>query len=173
MSRKPFKYLIIHCTATPEGRAVTAQTVRDWHTKPKPQGRGWTRVGYSDLILLDGQRHTFVKHNGDTWIDANEITNGASGINSVSRHVCYVGGLDATGKNVKDTLTEQQNKVLSSIIAEVLTYAPDVLIGGHNQYANKGCPSFYVPTYLRERCLYKVSEKNIYTADPYGYSKLK
>jgi N-acetylmuramoyl-L-alanine amidase len=164
-----FKYLIIHCTATPEGRSVTPETVRNWHTKPKPVGRGWKVVGYSDLILLDGSRHQFVRHNGDKWIDENEITNGVAGINSNSRHLCYVGGLSSDKRKAKDTLTDLQNAMLSSIIAEVLTYAPDVLIAGHNQFSQKDCPSFYVPDYLRERCLIKVPEKNIYKANPYKY----
>jgi len=168
--KKKFKYLIIHCSATPEGRPVTAETVRRWHTAPPPVGRGWSRVGYSDLILLDGKRHQFVKHNNDLWIDSGEITNGVAGINSESRHVCYIGGLRNDGTmRVKDTLTADQNKTLSSIIAEVLSYNPDVLIAGHNQFSNKGCPSFWVPKYLKEKCLVKVDEKNIYKKDPFNY----
>lgn len=166
---KEFKFLIIHCSATPEGRSVTAETVRNWHTKPKPVGRGWSRVGYSDLILLDGTRHRFVRHNGDKWIDENEITTGVAGMNSVSRHVCYIGGLSKDGKTPKNTLTPAQNGILSSIIAEVLAYAPDVLIAGHNQFDNKACPSFWVPDYLKTTCLVKVPSKNIYTKDPFNH----
>lgn len=167
--KKAFKYLIIHCTATPEGRSITPETIRNWHLKPPPLGRGWSKVGYSDVVLLDGTRHRFVKHNGDKWIDAEEITNGVAGMNSVSRHVCYVGGLDSSGIKAKNTLTEVQNGILSSIIAECLAYAPDIQIAGHNQFANKACPSFWVPDYLRTRCLVKVPEKNIYTANPYNH----
>jgi N-acetylmuramoyl-L-alanine amidase len=171
--KKPFTYLVIHCSATPEGRSVTPETIRNWHTKPKPVGRGWKQVGYSDLILLDGSRHRFVKHNGDTWIDPEEITNGATGINSVSRHICYVGGMSADMTQVKDTMTQAQNAMLSSIIAECLAYAPDILICGHNQWTNKACPSFWVPRYLTERCLVKIPEKNIFTKDSFNYgSKL-
>ena len=168
--RKPFKYLIIHCTATPEGKSVTAQTVKNWHTFPKPAGRGWDKVGYSDLILLDGMRHQFVKHNMDKWIDDNEITNGVQGMNSISRHVCYVGGLTSDKKEGKNTLTDAQARTLDSIIAEVLSYNPDVLIAGHNQFSNKMCPSFWVPEYLKTRCSLKIDDKNIYTDDPYKFS---
>jgi hypothetical protein len=167
--KKPFEYLIIHCTATPEGRSITPQTVKNWHTFPKPAGRGWDRVGYSDLILLDGTRHQFVKHNSDKWIDEKEITNGVQGINSISRHICYVGGLTADKKQGKDTLTEAQSRMLSSIIAEVLAYNPDVKIAGHNQFSNKMCPSFFVPDFLRNRCTVKVEEKNIYENDPFQF----
>lgn len=167
--RKAFKYLILHCTATPEGRSVTPETIRHWHTAPKPIGRGWRQVGYSDVILLDGSRHKFVKHNMDRWIDAEEITNGVAGINSISRHLCYVGGLALDKKTAKDTMTQAQNATMSSIIAEILAYNPDVLIGGHNQFDNKACPSFWVPDYLVNRCLVKISDKNIYKSDPFNY----
>ena len=43
------KYLVLHCTATPEGREVTADDIRRWHTAPVAAGgRGWRRVGYTD-----------------------------------------------------------------------------------------------------------------------------
>ena len=32
------KYLVLHCTATPEGREVTADEIRRWH--PLPGGAG-------------------------------------------------------------------------------------------------------------------------------------
>lgn len=28
------KYLVIHCTATPEGREVSGAEIRAWHTNP-------------------------------------------------------------------------------------------------------------------------------------------
>ncbi|MBC7775309.1 MAG: lysozyme, partial [Phycisphaerae bacterium] len=115
-----FQYLIIHCTATPAGRWVSAQSVLDWHTKPKPHGNGWNRVGYSDLILLDGSRHRFVKHDNDEEIDDFEITYGVAGINAISRHICYVGGMDPSYKFPLDTRTPQQIKTMLDIIEEVL-----------------------------------------------------
>ncbi|MDJ1501979.1 N-acetylmuramoyl-L-alanine amidase [Xanthocytophaga agilis] len=144
-----FQYLIIHCTATPAGRWVSPEDVKRWHTAPNPYGNGWKQVGYSDLILLDGSRHQFIKHNNDQIIDSFEITNGVTGINSISRHLCYVGGLDKTLKP-EDTRTLQQIETMLAIIHEVLTYAPHVKIAGHNQFANKACPSFFVPTWLKQ-----------------------
>jgi len=160
------KYLIIHCTATPEGRNVSAETLKHWHTDPPPNGQGWHQVGYSDLILLDGNRHQFVKHNNDLIVDSFEITNGVLGYNDISRHVCYVGGMDQWYKNPKDTRSENQNKTLIDLIHEVLAYAPDIKIGGHNQFNNKACPSFFVPVWLEE---IGIPEKNIERRDPFGY----
>jgi hypothetical protein len=163
------KYLIIHCTATREGQDVAAANVRAWHTAPPPAGRGWQQVGYSDLILLNGDRHQFVKHNSNKFIEASEVTNGVKGINKISRHVCYVGGLTLDAKKAKNTLNEEQKETLIAIIHEVLAYKPDVLIAGHNQFDQKACPSFFVPSFLRS---IGISEKNIYTKDPFNYAKL-
>ncbi len=167
--KKPFKYLVIHCTATHEGKNISPETIVRWHTAPQPNGRGWSRVGYSDMILLDGSRHKFVEHNGDRFIDNNEITNGVKGINSIARHVVYVGGLDPKSSKAKNTLTEVQKQTLIGIIHEVLTYQPDVIIGGHNQFDNKACPSFWVPKFLES---IGVPEKNIYKNDPFGYGRM-
>lgn len=38
MMGKPMKYLVIHCTATPEGREVSATDIRHWHTDPVSKG---------------------------------------------------------------------------------------------------------------------------------------
>ena len=60
------KYLVIHCTATPEGREVSADEIRRWHTAPKAEGgRGWKQVGYTDMIHLDGKVERLVRNNED------------------------------------------------------------------------------------------------------------
>src|SRR5688500_3165990 len=92
------KYLVIHCTATPEGMKVTPDDIRFWHTAPPPKGRGWKQVGYSDMIMLDGSLVNLVPYDEDNEVDKWEITNGVAGINSYSRHVVYVGGTDRQGK---------------------------------------------------------------------------
>ena len=89
---KPMKYLVIHCTATPEGREVSAADIRHWHTDPVSKGgRGWKQVGYTDLIHLDGSVERLVENNEDANVDDWEVTNGAAGYNSVSRHIVYAG----------------------------------------------------------------------------------
>lgn len=37
------KYLVIHCTATPEGRPVTADDIRQWHLAPRDLPEGGVR----------------------------------------------------------------------------------------------------------------------------------
>ena len=49
---KEINKVIVHCTATPEGRHTTVKDVRRWHLD-----RGWSDIGYHYLIYLDGTVH--------------------------------------------------------------------------------------------------------------------
>ena len=143
------KYLVIHCTATPEGRDVTPQEIRNWHTLPKSQGgRGWKQVGYTDLIRLDGTIERLVDNNEDANVDPWEITNGATGYNSISRHIVYAGGCDRSNKP-KDTRTAAQEKALRAYVIDFHRRHPKVRIIGHNEIAAKACPSFDVQKWLK------------------------
>jgi len=158
--KKRLKYLVIHCTATSEGRFVTADDIRRWHTSPVSQGgRGWHQVGYSNLFLLDGNNVTIVDDNGDGWVDENEITNGVKGINDISKHICYVGGMDKTNSFSKDTRTPQQKENMEIFVTEFIKKHPDILVAGHNDFAAKDCPSFNVAAWCKE---IGIDQKNIY-----------
>ena len=64
------KYLVIHCTATPEGREVSSADIRKWHTSPVSQGgRGWKQVGYTDLFHLQGGVERLVNTNEDAQVE--------------------------------------------------------------------------------------------------------
>ena len=80
MNMGKLQYLVIHCTATPEGREVTSDEIRHWHTAPVSEGgRGWRQVGYTDMVHLDGTVERLVDNNEDGNVDPWEITNGAAG----------------------------------------------------------------------------------------------
>lgn len=145
------KYLVLHCTATPEGREVSSSDIRHWHTDPVSKGgRGWKQVGYTDMIHLDGKVERLVKNNEDENVDPWEITNGVAGKNSVSRHVVYVGGVGKDGKTAKDTRTPQQLKALEEYVKDFHKRFPSVRIVGHNELAAKACPSFDVKQWLKQ-----------------------
>lgn len=151
MSRHPLNYLVIHCTATPEGRPVTSAEIRRWHTGPVSQGgRGWKQVGYTDMIHLNGTVERLVDNNEDAYVDGWEVTNGATGYNSVSRHVVYVGGCEAHSQVPKDTRTPAQMKALESYVKEFRRRFPRARIVGHNQLAKKACPGFDVGKWLKQ-----------------------
>ena len=143
------KSLVIHCTATPEGRDVTPEDIRRWHTSPvSVGGRGWKQVGYTDLIRLDGTVERLVNNNEDANVDPWEVTNGAKGYNSISRHIVYAGGVDKSTKP-KDTRTAAQEKALVAYVKDFHRRHPSVRIIGHNEIAAKACPSFDVQKWLK------------------------
>jgi hypothetical protein len=142
------KYLVIHCTDTPEGREVTKADIEQWHIKE----RGWSRVGYSDMIHIDGFLENLIAFNQDDTVDNWEISNGASGFNSVARHVVYVGGSDKNFKP-KDTRTPEQKNALEVYVRYMILRHPDIKVVGHNELSSKACPSFNVGNWLRGLCI--------------------
>ena len=142
------KRLVIHCTATPVDRVVTAEDIIHWHTDPKPKGNGWKKVGYSDIIHLDGFIERLSDYNEDDFVDPWEITNGAYGYNSSSRHVVYVGGV----KNGRpfDTRTPAQILALEFYVKRFLLLHPETEIMAHyNLNPGKDCPCFNVEAWMQ------------------------
>lgn len=143
------KYLVIHCTDTPANRPVSAKDIYQWHIVE----RGWSKMGYSDMIHLDGSLENLTPFDQDDDKEGFELTNGAKGINGVSHHIVYVGGKGG------DTRTRSQKGSLEDYVRYMILRHPDIQVAGHNQFSTKDCPSFDVPEWLRELCIH---EKNIY-----------
>ena len=145
MSRR-IERLVIHCTATAAGREVTAADIRRWHCSPQPKGRGWKQVGYTDMIHLDGTVERLVQNNEDAYVDGWEVTNGAKGYNSTSRHIVYVGGLKSDGKTPADTRTPAQKAALKSYVEDFRKRFPWADVCGHRDLpgVKKTCPCFDV-----------------------------
>ena len=149
--RNKLSYLVLHCTATPEGREVKSEEIRHWHTDPVSKGgRGWKQVGYTDMIHLDGSVERLVENNEDAYVDDWEITNGAKGYNGISRHVVYVGGLSKDCKTAKDTRTPAQLRAMKEYVLDFHKRFPQVKIIGHREIADKDCPSFDVQERLAQ-----------------------
>lgn len=145
------KYLVIHCTATRPGQEITSAQIRAWHTNPVSKGgRGWAQVGYTDMIHLDGRVERLVRNNDDANVDPWEITNGVAGMNSICRHIVYVGGVKQDGKTPYDTRTPGQLRALETFVRDFHSKHPTVKIVGHNDLAAKACPSFNVAEWLRD-----------------------
>lgn len=88
---RPLNRIILHSTATPEGRDVTVEEIRDWHL-----ARGWNDIGYHFVIYRNG---TIKKGR-----DVSEQGAHTLGHNEDSIGIVYVGGTDLSG-NAKDTRT--------------------------------------------------------------------
>ena len=71
----------------------------------------------------------------------NEVGAHCQGRNSDSIGVCYVGGLDKSGKP-KDTRTPLQKQALARLLKQLRAKYPNAVICGHRDFANKACPCF-------------------------------
>ena len=130
--------IILHCTATPEGKDYDVETIRRWHV----QGNGWRDIGYHYVIYRDGTIHL-----GRPLDQTGAHT---SGHNASTIGIVYVGGCAADGKTPKDTRTPAQKEALRTL-CKVLCDTLDITkISGHRDYAAKACPSFDVKAWRKE-----------------------
>lgn len=121
--------IIWHCSATPEGREVSVDDIRRWHVHE----RGWSDIGYHYVIELDGKVQT-----GRPLARSGAHV---AGHNHDSIGICYIGGIDKKQKP-KDTRTAAQRKALYELTARLRDRYPGATVHGHNEFANKACPSF-------------------------------
>ena len=132
---KYIKEIIVHCSATPEGRDYTVADIDRWHKQ-----RGWKGIGYHYVIYRDGSVHK--------GRDVSEIGAHCEGHNANSIGICYIGGCAADGKTPKDTRTPQQREALRRLVADLQKQYPGASVHGHREFAAKACPSFDVKTDL-------------------------
>lgn len=128
-SRRYINEIIVHCTATPEGRECTVSEIRQWHRQ-----RGFSDIGYHYVVHLNGKI--------DDGRDVDISGAHCSGHNAHSIGVVYVGGCGKDGKTPKDTRTEDQKASLAALLMDLKKIYPLAKIHGHRDFANKACPSF-------------------------------
>lgn len=158
--RRTINEIIIHCTATPEGREVSIAELTKWHKQ-----RGFSDIGYQYVIGLDGK----IRNGRNIDIAGAHCT----GHNTHSIGVVYVGGLAADGKTAKDTRTEAQRKSLNALLCRLCVLYPKARLYGHRELSKdqngdgvispweweKQCPSFDVLELrkkLREAKIYRM-----------------
>lgn len=127
--------IIVHCSATPEGRDYTVTDIDRWHRQ-----RGFKCIGYHYVVYRDGSVHR--------GRDVAEIGAHCTGQNSNSIGVCYIGGMSADNRTAKDTRTPAQKAALRDLVELLKTEYPNATIHGHREFANKACPCFDVKTDL-------------------------
>ena len=121
--------IIVHCTATPEGKDYTVDDITRWH-----KDRGFKTIGYHYVVYRDGSVHE--------GRPLSEVGAHCIGHNAHSIGVCYVGGLTADGRKAKDTRTLEQKEALVLLLVRLKTQFPLAEIHGHRDFAAKECPSF-------------------------------
>jgi len=131
--------IILHCSATPEGKNFKAKDIKAWHIS-----RGWSDIGYHFIIDLDGTI--------EPGRDINKIGSHCLGQNKDSIGICYIGGCDANMK-AKDTRTEAQKSALIDLVYDIMQQYHLTLnqVYCHNQFnPGKECPSYNINTFKKE-----------------------
>lgn len=137
--RKETKEIILHCSATPEGRDIKAKDIRQWH-----KNQGWQDIGYHYVIDLDG---TVEKGRDESMVGAH-----CTNHNSKSIGICYVGGCDKN-MQAKDTRTQAQKDALLDLVFLLLQNYHLTLndVYCHNNFdKHKACPSFTIDSFKRD-----------------------
>lgn len=144
--------IIIHCSATKCGADYGTTDIAHWHKE-----RGFRDIGYHYVIRLDG---TLEKGRPVEQIGAH-----CKGWNATSIGICYIGGLDLSGKPT-DTRTPEQKKTMKKLIKDLQQKYNIRQVMGHrdtspdrNGNGNiepeeyiKVCPCFNVKQWMKE-CL--------------------
>ena len=129
---RPISEVIVHCTATPEGKDYTVADIRAWH-----KARGFSDIGYHYVVYRDGSIHE--------GRPVGQVGAHVEGHNTGTIGVSYVGGVAADGKTAKDTRTAAQRASLLWLVQQLMArHSAIKKVTGHNQYAAKACPSFDV-----------------------------
>jgi len=146
--------IVIHCSTTKEGKDFGAADINRWHKE-----RGFNGIGYHFVIRLDGT----IEAGRQLELAGAHTT----GHNKTTIGICYIGGLDASGK-AKDTRTDAQKKALRWLITAIKTHLPyglGLTVKGHRDYSPdkngngvidkseriKECPCFdVIPEYGNE-----------------------
>lgn len=137
-TKRKITEIILHCSATIEGKDFTVDDIRKWH-----KANGWSDIGY----------HYVIYRNGSVNKGRDESISGAHTVNhnSNSIGICYIGGCDKSMKP-KDTRTSEQKKALIELVHSLLTKYKLKIdnVHCHNEYANKACPSFKIEDFRKE-----------------------
>ena len=123
--------IILHCTATPEGRPTSVNEIRSWH-----KARGWSDIGYHYIVHIDG-----------TISEGRPIERQGAHVKSHNKDsigIAYVGGIDKDNFQPLDTRTPEQISSLYEIIMNLMKDYPNATLHGHNEFSSKACPSFEV-----------------------------
>ena len=118
---RKIRYIVVHCSDTPNDRDVDAATIHEWHKE-----RGFDGIGYHFVIRRDG---TIENGRPIYWKGAH-----AKKVNHNSIGICLVG---------RDVFTTEQLASLELEIRRQLADRPHLRVKGHYQFDDhKTCPNF-------------------------------
>ena len=132
---RTIKYIVIHCTATPQSTSVES-IQRYWRDVLK-----WKNPGYQYIVEPSGMLRQLTPDD--------KIANGVRGYNKHSIHISYIGGIDSKGKPFNN-MTLAQSETMRALVDALKVQHPDAEVLGHRDFpnVNKACPSFDVKSWM-------------------------
>lgn len=117
------KYIVIHCSDTPNGRFHTAEDIHRWHLE-----RGWDGIGYHSVIRTDGVIEQGRPH---YWVGSHTAR-----YNGIAIGVCLIG---------RDQFSAPQWESLKQVVLTLCDEFPNAeVVGHHDLNSHKTCPNFDV-----------------------------
>jgi N-acetylmuramoyl-L-alanine amidase len=129
------KRIVVHCSDSPDSLDIGVKEIREWHTSPPPNGRGWRDVGYHKVIRRGGKIESGRFENGDSILEGAEIGAHAVGHNAASLAVCLVGRLRFDRRQIAALLT-----LLAELCRKHDVAVSDV-VGHYELDSRKTCPN--------------------------------
>lgn len=129
------KYIVVHCSDTPNGRYHTAEDIHRWHLE-----RGWDGIGYHSVIRTDGIVDQGRPH---FWLGSH-----TAHYNGVAIGVCLIG---------RDKFAVEQMAALAGLLLALEQEFPDAEVVGHRDLnSHKACPNFDVKSWwfdVKRECI--------------------
>lgn len=128
MENDSIKFLVVHCSDTPNSQNLNANDIHKMHIN-----FGWNGIGYHKVILRNG---TLESGRPEYWQGAHVY-----GYNDQSLGVCLIG---------KDEFTPIQFRTLKKLLDYWKSKYPNASIVGHRDItdSDKTCPNFDVKRWI-------------------------
>lgn len=125
-----WKYIMLHCTATPAERILTREEIDRYHKE-----MGSREIGYHFIVHQDGRV--------EEGRALSQMGAHCKGWNYSAIGVAYIGGTDKQG-NAADTRTAAQKRAIKQLVEGLKQLFGIKRVLGHNEVAAKACPCFNV-----------------------------
>ena len=120
--------IIVHCSATPEGKDFTVADIDAWHRRRHFNGIGYHYVVYRDGTVHEGR-------------PVAKVGAHCAGHNANSIGVCSIAGAPHTPPPHPPP-TPPPRDALVNLLMRLKRQYPAAVIRGHRDFSTKACPSF-------------------------------
>lgn len=139
---RPVELIVVHCSATPNGRSVRVEEIDGWHAARGFKRQSEWRARQNSQLASIGY-HFIVYTNGAiaTGRHPDEAGAHAAGHNARSLGLCLVG---------TDRFTPAQWRALGELLSALAERHPQARVLGHRDLpgVRKACPGFEVSEFL-------------------------